>query len=155
MASLPHMIRDMIVVAFEKGNESEILRNWRSAFAQTLLQDLEKDEKLSDFADMFAQTIAYGLFFARVMDDTSEDFSMEEAQRLIPKSNPFLRNFFYQITGPDLRDEPFWIFFPCTLNRRRCSGIVRSPFFRDRRIRASFEPFRRGIRYRSARGFSP
>lgn len=107
MASLTHMVRDMIVVAFEKGAESETLRNWRSAFAQTLLQDLEKDERLGDFADMFAQTIAYGLFFARVMDDTPEDFSMEEAQRLIPKSNPFLRNFFYQITGPDLRDEPY------------------------------------------------
>jgi predicted helicase len=56
---------------------------------------------------MFAQTIAYGLFSARVMDTTPETFSRQEAQALIPKSNPFLRNFFYQITGPDLDDEIF------------------------------------------------
>ncbi|MCU0857229.1 MAG: hypothetical protein MUC65_02350 [Pontiellaceae bacterium] len=107
MANLTHMVRDIIVKAFEQKNASDMLKDWRSAFAQTLMHDLEAPERTGDFADMFAQTIAYGLFSARVLDPTPEDFSRQEAQALIPKSNPFLRNFFYQITGPALDDELF------------------------------------------------
>jgi predicted helicase len=107
MANLAHMVRDIIVKAFEQNNASDMLKDWRSAFAQTLMHDLERPERTGDFADMFAQTIAYGLFSARVLDPTPENFSRQEAQALIPKSNPFLRNFFYQITGPALDDELF------------------------------------------------
>jgi len=107
MANLTHMVRDIIVNAFEQDEASAMLKDWRSAFAQTLMHDLERPERTGDFADMFAQTIAYGLFSARVMDPTPADFSRQEAQSLIPKSNPFLRNFFYQITGPALDDELF------------------------------------------------
>jgi hypothetical protein len=107
MANLTHMVRDIIVKAFEQNTASDMLKDWRSAFAQTLMHDLERPERIADFADMFAQTIAYGLFSARVLDPTPESFSRQEAQALIPKSNPFLRNFFYQITGPALDDELF------------------------------------------------
>jgi len=107
MANLANMVRDIIVKAFEQNNASDMLKDWRSAFAQTLMHDLERPERTGDFADMFAQTIAYGLFSARVLDPTPENFSRQEAQALIPKSNPFLRNFFYQITGPALDDELF------------------------------------------------
>lgn len=107
MANLAHMVRDIIAKSFEQNTASETLKDWRGAFAQTLMHDLEQPERTGDFADMFAQTIAYGLFSARVLDPTPDDFSRHEAQSLIPKSNPFLRNFFYQITGPALDDEPF------------------------------------------------
>jgi len=107
MANLAHMVRDIIVKAFEQNTASDMLKDWRSAFAQTLMHDLEAPERTGDFADMFAQTIAYGLFSARVLDPSPEDFSRQETQALIPKSNPFLRNFFYQITGPALDDELF------------------------------------------------
>lgn len=107
MANLAHLIRDIIVASFEQNTASDMLKDWRSAFAQTLMHDLERPEKLGDFADMFTQTLAYGLFSARVMDKRPETFSRPEAQTLIPKSNPFLRQFFYQITGPDLDHELF------------------------------------------------
>lgn len=107
MANLAHLIRDIIVASFENNAASDMLKAWRSAFAQTLMHDLEQPEKLGDFADMFTQTLAYGLFSARVMDKRPETFSRPEAQTLIPKSNPFLRQFFYQITGPDLDHELF------------------------------------------------
>ena len=55
---------------------------------------------------MLAQTLAYGLFSARLRDLTP-GFTRQEAQTLIPRTNPFLRDFFYQITGPQLDDEPF------------------------------------------------
>ena len=107
MAHLAHLIRDIIVTAFETDHASDLLRGWRTAFAQVLVADLDQPEKTGEFADMFAQTLAYGLFSARVMDDTPQTFTRAEAQRLIPRTNPFLRDFFYQITGPQLENEPF------------------------------------------------
>ena len=107
MARLTHMIRDIIIAAFEQNQASDLLHGWREAFAKILIADLDQPEKTDDFADMFAQTLAYGLFTARVMDDTHENFSRQEAQRLIPKSNPFLRDFFYEISGMRMDEEPF------------------------------------------------
>lgn len=106
MARITHMIRDLIVGAFEKEIASNMLSGWRSAFAQVLIPDLDQPQNLNQFADMFAQTLAYGLFSARVMDE-SPGFSRREAQQLIPKTNPFLRDFFEQITGNALDNEPF------------------------------------------------
>ncbi len=107
MARLTHLIRDVIIQAYERNEASPLLCEWRQAFARVLIAELNQPERTAEFADMIAQTIAYGLFSARVMDDTATTFSRAEAQRLIPKSNPFLRDFFYQLTGPRLDDEPF------------------------------------------------
>ncbi len=107
MAHLAHLIRDIIIAAFETGHASNLLQGWRKAFADVLVADLDQPEKTAEFADMFAQTLAYGLFSARVMDDTPKTFTRAEAQHLIPRTNPFLRRFFYEITGPDLDDEPY------------------------------------------------
>ena len=61
-----------------------------------LVHDLEPDK----FADMYAQTLVYGLFVARYNDETPDGFSRVEARDLIPASNPFLREFFDHIAGP-------------------------------------------------------
>ncbi|MFQ5583433.1 MAG: DNA methyltransferase, partial [Calditrichia bacterium] len=107
MARLTHIIRDIIITAFETGQESNLLQGWRDAFAQVLIADLGQPERTADFADMVAQTLAYGLFSARLMDTTPQNFTRHEAQTLIPKSNPFLRRFFARITSIELDDEPF------------------------------------------------
>ncbi len=65
-----------------------------------------QSEAASAFADMFAQTLAYGLFSARA-SSASTGFTRAKAQKLIPRTNPFLRSFFEQITGAALDDEPF------------------------------------------------
>ena len=106
MARLTHMIRDIIVEAFAKERASNLLWDWRRAFARVLIADLDQPEKTAEFADMFAQTLAYGLFSARVMD-TTPGFTRQEAQRLIPRTNPFLREFFAEISGISLDDEPY------------------------------------------------
>ncbi len=106
MARLTHLIREIIVTAFANGMASDLLRGWRRAFAEVLVADLDQPEKVTEFADMFAQTLAYGLFSARVMD-TTPGFTRQEAQALIPRTNPFLRQFFFYITGPDLEQEPY------------------------------------------------
>jgi predicted helicase len=113
LAGLAHLIRDAIARAFQTRQASTQLRDWRSAFAATLLPELapqdhpqKEAEAVDEFADMFAQTLAYGLFSARVAAGPGK-FTREKAQRLIPRTNPFLRAFFEQITSAALDDEPF------------------------------------------------
>ncbi|WP_082317020.1 type ISP restriction/modification enzyme [Methylobacterium sp. ARG-1] len=107
MARLTHIIRDVIVTSFENNEATPWIRQWRKAFADVLIADLNQPKRTSEFADMFAQTLSYGLFTARVMTDKSTVFNRTQAQRLIPRSNPFLRNFFMDISSLRLDDEPF------------------------------------------------
>ncbi|TQF26462.1 hypothetical protein UNPF46_33685 [Bradyrhizobium sp. UNPF46] len=110
MARLTHIIRDTIVTAFEKDIASDWVRGWRKAFSDVLIAGLDQPKSTPQFADMFAQTLAYGIFTARIMAAPNARFTREEAQRLIPRSNPFLRNFFIDISNPRLDDEPFSCF---------------------------------------------
>ena len=72
-------------------------------FKRVLMPGTNADE----FSDIYAQTLTYGMFAARLHDDTPEDFSREEAARLIPKSNPFLRKLFNHINS-DIEEEIKW-----------------------------------------------
>lgn len=78
MARLTHLIRDIIVTAFEMNRASTLLRDWRAAFAEVLVEGLDEPEHLEQFTDMFAQTLAYGLFSARVMHQHG-DFTRHRA----------------------------------------------------------------------------
>src|SRR6266566_9779605 len=103
MARLAHMIRDIIIDAFRQKEVSDNLRGLYQSFQEVLLPDL----KASEFADMFAQTIAYGLFAARCNHTQKSTFHRYMAAREIPRTNPFLRKLFATMAGPDLDDEPF------------------------------------------------
>ena len=78
------------------GQNKELIRIYE-AIKRKLVHDLT----LEAFADMYAQTLVYGLFVARYYDDTPETFSRQEARDLVPASNPFLRHFFDHIAGPN------------------------------------------------------
>lgn len=86
------------------GLNSELVQQ-REAFREMLIHDI--DNQL--FSDLYAQTIAYGLFVARYHDPTLPTFSRIEAANLIPKSNPFLRKLFQHIAGFDLDKRLDWI----------------------------------------------
>ena len=103
MARLAHMIRDIIIDAFEQQAASDELKDLYSAFKDVLLPDLTGAE----FADMFAQTLAYGLFAARYNHRGAKAFNRNDAAKEIPRTNPFLRRLFGTIAGPELDDEPF------------------------------------------------
>ena len=75
-----------------------------SDFRRALVPDIGADE----FADVYAQTITYGMFAARLHDRTPEDFSRFEAAALIPKSNPFLKQLFNHLSG-NMDDEIEWV----------------------------------------------
>ena len=84
---------------------NDTLQAQYQSFRDFLIQELTRQ----DFADIYAQTIAYGMFAARLHDPTPEDFSREEAGRLIPKTNPFLRNLFNNVAGNELDDRITWV----------------------------------------------
>jgi predicted helicase len=95
------------VEAFEKDRASQDLKDLRDAFAEVLIPDLNKPEKVAEFADMYAQTIVYGLFAARVNHKGPGPFQRLGASREIPKTNPFLKKLFDSITGSSLDEEPY------------------------------------------------
>jgi len=105
MARLAHMIRELIVNAFEKEPESGSLHAQLAAFCDNLIPDLS----VGQFADMYAQTIVYGLFAARCTHPEEKSFTRQNAAYLLPETNPFLRKLFNTIAGPDLDDRIAWL----------------------------------------------
>jgi predicted helicase len=86
-------------------NEDSTLKDQMNAFKEILIHDITP----KSFADVYAQTIAYGMFAARYHDPTLPTFSRQEAYELIPKSNPFLKKLFGYIAGLDVDDRIKWI----------------------------------------------
>ena len=107
MAGKARLLRDVIENALVQDGEDAHteLNGYMQSFRQTLLHDITPKV----FADIYAQTIAYGMFAARIHDKSPESFSRSEASELIPKSNPFLRKVFQQIAGYDLDERIVWI----------------------------------------------
>jgi predicted helicase len=105
MARLAHLCREMIVETFRKEGEIGSLHTQLEAFRENIIPDLKPEE----FADMYAQTFSYGLFAARCECENSSGFTRRDAAYLIPKTNPFLRNFFNQLAGPNLDGRIEWI----------------------------------------------
>ncbi|MBE9217922.1 type ISP restriction/modification enzyme [Dolichospermum flos-aquae] len=104
MASLAQLMRDAIKTALHDVDKGGTLREQLESFQRVLIKDLTVEQ----FADMYAQTICYGLFAARCNTDNVQTFSRETAAFKLPKTNPFLRSIFGQIAGPDLDDRISW-----------------------------------------------
>ncbi|MCD8438844.1 type ISP restriction/modification enzyme [Tenacibaculum finnmarkense] len=108
MAGKAKLMANIIEKSLNKDDQNEHRSNIKSqmlSFQQMLIHDIDNKA----FADIYAQTIAYGMFAARYHDPTLESFSRQEAAELIPKSNPFLRKLFQDIAGFDLDDRIAWI----------------------------------------------
>ncbi len=100
-ARLLQNILENAITSDEKTQENSSLKGQYETFKEILIHDLTP----KGFADIYAQTLAYGMFAARLHDPTLSDFSRQEAAELIPKSNPFLRKLFGYVAGPDIDDR--------------------------------------------------
>lgn len=108
MAGKARLLSDVIGKALtsdEDNQENSTLKEQMEAFKKVLIHDITPQ----GFADVYAQTIAYGMFAARLHDPDLDTFTRQEAAELIPKSNPFLRRLFGYIAGPDIDDRIKWI----------------------------------------------
>jgi predicted helicase len=101
MAQKAQLIKYAIQNIFAQDGTASNLYTQLLSFQDVLVHDLTPDQ----FADMYAQTIAYGLFAARLHDPTLPTFCRAEASNLIPKTNPFIRRLFKDILNNDDLDE--------------------------------------------------
>ena len=96
MGGKARRIRDNVEIYLKSEYvEAHELEKIYEMMKRLLVHDLDETK----FADMYAQTLVYGLFVARYGDDTPENFTRSEARDLVPASNPFLRHFFDHIAG--------------------------------------------------------
>ena len=108
MAGRAKLMADIIEKSLNLDDQTENLSNLKKqmlSFQQMLISDIDN----KSFSDLYSQTIAYGMFAARYHDPSLENFSREEAVKLIPKSNPFLRKLFKDIADEDLDIRLNWI----------------------------------------------
>lgn len=108
MAGKTTMLKIALCEKFSKGGKSKTLDDLEShynAFSQTIMQGKSKTE----FAELYAETIAYGFFAARMNISEGKKFTRLEARSVIPKNNPFLGRLFRYITSEDIDSDVDWI----------------------------------------------
>ncbi|TAN08951.1 MAG: DNA methyltransferase [Rhodanobacteraceae bacterium] len=103
MARLAQLIRGLIENSFSTEGDRGELHAQFEAFRKVLIKSLS----VKQFADMYAQTLCYGLFAARC-NAPSAGFTRQSAAAQLPKTNPFLRKLFHSIAGPDLDPRVSW-----------------------------------------------
>jgi predicted helicase len=100
-ARLLENILEKAITTDEENQENTSIKEQYETFKAILIHDLTP----KGFADIYAQTLAYGMFAARLHDTTLDDFSRYEAAQLIPKTNPFLRRLFEYIAGANIDER--------------------------------------------------
>ena len=104
MASKTRLLREGVSRILKSEGESGHLRDLLSAYREVLITDLSP----TDFADMQAQTAAYGLFAARCRHEPgSGPFTRQSA--VFAETTPFLRDVFGRIAGPGIDQRIAWI----------------------------------------------
>ena len=104
MAAKASLLRRAITAALDQEGVSGPLYDLLKAYREVLIDDLSPD----DFADMQAQTIAYGLFAARCnYTRGAEPFTRQSA--VFTHTTPFLSDVFGRIAGPDIDRQIEWI----------------------------------------------
>lgn len=132
MASIAQLIRTTLEKALEHSNQNDPLSQQLEGFRQVLIEDLSAQQ----FADMYAQTLCYGLFAARCNPHRHAGrFTREHAAFDLPQTNPFLRQLFSHIAGPDLDSRIAWAVDDLVelLNHVDIAAILKDFGKRDRR----------------------
>ena len=104
MASKARLLRDGIERILGEEGRSGPLRDMLAAYRHILIAGLSDGA----FADLQAQTAAYGLFAARCLQGTdSQSFTRQSA--VFADTTPFLRDVFGRIAGPGIDARIAWI----------------------------------------------
>ncbi|MXV86644.1 MAG: N-6 DNA methylase [Acidimicrobiales bacterium] len=105
MASKTRLLRNAIEqVLAEDADNAPALAGLLASYREVLINDLS----VEDFADLQAQTAAYGLFAARCLHfGSAQTFNRQSA--VFADTTPFLRDVFVQIAGPNADSRIAWI----------------------------------------------
>ncbi len=105
MAKLAGLMHNAALKTLEIEPDTGTLKGWLAAFEKTLVPNLSPEQ----FSDMYAQTLTYGLFAARVSIGTGQDLRRDTAAGLLPETNPFLKRLFYHLAGPEVPPTVSWV----------------------------------------------
>ena len=100
LAGLAKSIRSRVNAVLALESDKGHLRQLHKAFKDNLIADLSDD----GFADMFAQTITYGLFTARA-SRTSGALVADNLADMVPSTNPFLKELLADFLSAAGRDR--------------------------------------------------
>ncbi len=104
LAEVTKRIEQVLPLVYEAEGDDGYLHRLLLSFQRELLPSLKlaaESEKDYSFADIYAQTIAYGLFTARVFSHVRDplfDFNRRDAWQQLPETNPFLRQLFKDVS---------------------------------------------------------
>ena len=132
MAGVAQLICSTIEEALAKPQNTDPLAQQLDGFRKVLIEDLT----IQQFADMYAQTLCYGLFAARCnIQGKSTSFTREHAAFDLPQTNPFLRRLFGYIAGPNLDERIAWAIddLVALINHSDIEAILRDFGKRSRR----------------------
>ena len=123
MAGKTRLLRDGIRrILDDKGNgDAGGLRDLMASYREVLISDLQPEK----FADLQAQTAAYGLFAARCLHDGPSEFTRETA--VWAQTTPFLSQVFGLIAGREADPRISWIVDDLArlLDRADMGGILK------------------------------
>ncbi len=113
MANKTKLMQDIFLQTLTNADKHSTINAQYKAFEKMLINDLSKTQ----FADIYAQTITYGLFTAKLQQykkHNDKAFTKDDAVHFIPASNPFLQKLFRHISNNDedetyLDDTTLWI----------------------------------------------
>ena len=105
MASKTRLLRNTIeqILTHDAGSASA-LTGLLASYREVLINNLS----ISDFADLQAQTAAYGLFAARCLHD-GQPAAFTRQSAVFAQTTPFLRDVFGHIAGPNTDARIAWI----------------------------------------------
>jgi hypothetical protein len=105
LAKRTRFLRDVVAEQLREENidQQGVLLGFYEAFQKYLIAKLT----LEDFADLYAQTVTYGLFAARTR--AQDSFSRRQAYDHIPRTIGILRDVFQFISLGDLPKQVEWI----------------------------------------------
>ena len=103
MAAKTRLLRDGIALILKQEGRTGPLYGLLNAYRDVLISGLSNDA----FADLQAQTAAYGLFAARCLHNAAQPFTRQSA--VFADTTPFLRDVFGRIAGPGIDPRIAWI----------------------------------------------
>ncbi len=123
MAGKTRLLRDGIRLILEDKDNGDAggLRDLMASYRDVLISDLQPEK----FADLQAQTAAYGLFAARCLHDGPSEFTRETA--VWAQTTPFLSQVFGLIAGREADPRISWIVDDLArlLDRADMGGILK------------------------------
>ena len=105
MANLAGLMHHAALKTLEIEPDTGTLKGWLAAFEKTLVPNLSPEQ----FSDMYAQTLTYGLFAAKVSVGAGQELRRNTAAMLLPETNPFLKRLFYHLAGPEVPPTVSWV----------------------------------------------